>query len=292
MSQISTIKSSMKGQSPQKSAGNRSVTFGTTTTSNNLYNKTTQVSNSPSPTSSTESNAGTRYVNRTLNNPEVRRALQYPQNELQNGLQLNNRQLNLRQNNRQLNLRQNNVINSAAGIRPARPSTSTSSVVTVFPLNENNVNNYSVNRNTLKRKQIKNMKTNPWPIIPLGKHMKTSKVMQNYLINQFNNLASNKFTNQVSYVYVPNFEGLGPALVLNELKYKKTNNKNFKKCEDEEKRLITAFDNYVKCLKEQGLSNTNAQNMKQKLNVLIQNIKKQNDNIPAELYNRLAKLRQ
>ena len=144
-------------------------------------------------------------------------------------------------------------------------------------------NYYINNNNKLKKNDFVYNNTSPWPMIPLGSHMGQSVFMQDYLIRNFNKVARQKFMKNVKYEYVNNLKingkNLGPTLILSTLKNKLTKEiEHEQKCIEEKKKLDTAFDNYVKCLKENGII-TNTNKMKSNYNKMINDLNISNNGI-------------
>ena len=146
------------------------------------------------------------------------------------------------------------------------------------------IGNYYINNNNkLKKNDFVYNNTSPWPMIPLGSHMGQSVFMQDYLIRNFNKVARQKFMKNVKYEYVNNLKingkNLGPTLILSTLKNKLTKEiEHEQKCIEEKKKLDTAFDNYVKCLKENGII-TNTNKMKSNYNKMINDLNISNNGI-------------
>ena len=130
-------------------------------------------------------------------------------------------------------------------------------------------------------------------MIPLGSHMGQSVFMQDYLIRNFNKAARQKFMKNVKYEYVNNLKingkNLGPTLILSTLKNKLTKEiEHEQKCIEEKKKLDTAFDNYVKCLKENGII-TNTNKMKSNYNKMINDLNNSSNGIINQTPMRLTK---
>ena len=156
-----------------------------------------------------------------------------------------------------------------------------------------NGNYYINNNNKLKKNDFVYNNTSPWPMIPLGSHMGQSVFMQDYLIRNFNKAARQKFMKNVKYEYVNNLKingkNLGPTLILSTLKNKLTKEiEHEQKCIEEKKKLDTAFDNYVKCLKENGII-TNTNKMKSNYNKMINDLNNSSNGIINQTPMRLTK---